>query len=1571
MKLFYKYWALYAFLILGYSQLQGQILQLSAPNGSEVWVGGSTQTISWTYTNVDNIKIEYSLNNGLTWNVISASTAASALNYSWVVPCIGSSQAKVRITSTLGFVQDESNNVFSIPQGTVSILYPNGGENFGTGTGQYVEWQSSGITMLKFQYTTNNGSSWTDIGSFPGTNGYANWIAPAAASSQMRIRAFNIENTIDRDSTDALFNVNTSPSENADKFKGGAQDGYNMCSNLPDTIRVTSPNGGESLSPNSTVTVNWTYRHVDDIKIEYSTNNGSTWTSIVNGIPAGQLSYNWTVPNSPSAQCLVRISSLVGNISDVSNSVFTITSAFVSLTYPNGGESFGAGTGQYIEWASGSVSTVKLEYSTNNGTSWTTIGTATASNNYANWIPPATIGSQYLLRISDNSVSAVNDVSDANFSITALEVTDVNKFKGGSNDGYSMNNSFTDSLRITSPNGGEQWAAASIKTITWTYNDVDNISIEYSLNDGQTWTTIAASVPASQLSYSWTVPTTPSYTCRIRVKDLLRPISDQNDNVFIIPTSYVQITYPNGGESFGTGTGQYIEWESADIATIKLEYSTNNGSSWSVIGTSPAADKYANWIVPSTASSQLLIRASDNNNASYTDNSNAVFSSFTSPTEDANKFKGGTGDGYSMFTLLDQNVKVLSPNGNEIWGNGTTQQIKWSVLNSTENLTLEYSIDNEVTWNTIATNVSYTLGAYSWTIASPVSTTCKVRIKTSSGLLVDKSDNFFTIANPNGIVTSALTGTSFCSGASATVNYTLNTSFTSGNKFIAQLSDSVGSFTGPVVNIGEVTATTAQPINVVFPPKYYSSSAYRVRVIGTSPPTLGTDNGTNLTIRPLPLVRLGNDTTICSGSSLTLTATNTSSTYLWNTGATTATLSASTAGTYSVRVTNSCGISRDTIIVSLKSLPTVNIGVDTAICVNSAITLNAGNPGCTYLWSTGANTQTINATVTGNYQVTVSNQCGSSSDTRAITNKPAITVNLGVDRGICSGQTITLNAGNAGATYLWSNGSTTQTIAITTPGLYSVGVTDVCGTVSDQVTIYNGAFTVNAGADQTRCGNSSVTLNATGANNYTWSSGQTTSSIIVSPATTTTYTVTATNIYNCSSTDQVMVTPVANPTATITASGSTTICEGGSVTLNANTGTGLSYQWKNNGSNILGANTSSYIANAAGTYTVVVTNGSGCSTTSTGTIVSVSQLMAPTFSQVGPYCSGVSIAALPTTSTNGFTGTWSPAINNSATTTYTFTPNVGQCAITASMTITVNPTTSPTFTQVGPYNSESSIPALPTTSSNGISGIWSPAISNTTTTTYTFTPTAGQCATTTTMTITINQPLQYTLTANDSTVCAGTTVTLSVNIVGAYRAGTVHCNGTATAVVDVTNPVTGKTWMDRNLGASRAATSSTDAQAYGDLYQWGRGADGHQCRNSATTSTLSSADQPGHGDFILSPNSPWDWRSPQNANLWQGTNGVNNPCPLGYRLPTEIELNNERLTWLSNNEAGAYASALKLVVGGFRNSSGNLQSLNWDGKYWTSTTNGIHVRIIYFYNWSAAWYNDYRFSGYSVRCIKD
>jgi len=188
----------------------------------------------------------------------------------------------------------------------------------------------------------------------------------------------------------------------------------------------------------------------------------------------------------------------------------------------------------------------------------------------------------------------------------------------------------------------------------------------------------------------------------------------------------------------------------------------------------------------------------------------------------------------------------------------------------------------------------------------------------------------------------------------------------------------------------------------------------------------------------------------------------------------------------------------------------------------------------------------------------------------------------------------------------------------------------------------------------------------------------------------------------------------------------------------------------------------------------------------------------------------------------------------------------------------------------------------------------------------------------------------------------------------------------------VYNPATGECWMDRNLGALQVATSQTDANAYGDLFQWGRLDDGHQTRTSETTATLSSSDNPGHSNFILAPDSPYDWRSPQNNNLWQGVSGINNPCPSGWRLPTSAEWGTERVSWSSNNSAGAFASPLKLTMAGYRSSyNANLASVGIRGKYWNSTVSGTNSWYLYFDSSSVAMYVGDRAYGFSVRCIKD
>jgi hypothetical protein len=200
-----------------------------------------------------------------------------------------------------------------------------------------------------------------------------------------------------------------------------------------------------------------------------------------------------------------------------------------------------------------------------------------------------------------------------------------------------------------------------------------------------------------------------------------------------------------------------------------------------------------------------------------------------------------------------------------------------------------------------------------------------------------------------------------------------------------------------------------------------------------------------------------------------------------------------------------------------------------------------------------------------------------------------------------------------------------------------------------------------------------------------------------------------------------------------------------------------------------------------------------------------------------------------------------------------------------------------------------------------------------------------------------------------------------------YPTGTVHCVPTPTVVDDVVNPTTGRIWMDRNLGAERVATSSTDALAFGDLYQWGRRSDGHQCRNSGTTTTQSTSDTPGHANFIINSN---DWRNPNNDALWQGVNGTNNPCPTGYRLPTIAEWDAERLTWPTQNVIGGFNSVLKFPANGARGYQG--QFYTGYIAYWSSTTQGTSSRMIAISGNNVDVSNTYRRAdGNGVRCIKN
>ncbi|MEN9369175.1 MAG: hypothetical protein RI952_40 [Bacteroidota bacterium] len=300
----------------------------------------------------------------------------------------------------------------------------------------------------------------------------------------------------------------------------------------------------------------------------------------------------------------------------------------------------------------------------------------------------------------------------------------------------------------------------------------------------------------------------------------------------------------------------------------------------------------------------------------------------------------------------------------------------------------------------------------------------------------------------------------------------------------------------------------------------------------------------------------------------------------------------------------------DTIIrryLKVFASPTVNLGADITICEGSNYLLDAGNAGATYLWSTGATTQTIRVNTAGTYMVTVTNAAGCDhTDAIVITTNPQPILNLGANINSCVGNTITLDAGNVGATYLWSNGSVSQTIQVTQSGNYNVAVTNALGCVTrDTIAVnFNTTPVVNLGIDRAICTNDAITLDAGNAGaTYLWSTGATTQTIVVSAAAT--YSVTVTNSNGCSTTDAIIITHKATPSALITTSAVNLL----NVQFNAVVAPGQTYNWSfgdpTSPSNVSSLANPVHTFSAAGQYFVTLTVANvatGCSATNTDTV---------------------------------------------------------------------------------------------------------------------------------------------------------------------------------------------------------------------------------------------------------------------------------------------------------------------------------------------------------------------------------
>ncbi|MCX6200292.1 MAG: gliding motility-associated C-terminal domain-containing protein [Bacteroidetes bacterium] len=516
---------------------------------------------------------------------------------------------------------------------------------------------------------------------------------------------------------------------------------------------------------------------------------------------------------------------------------------------------------------------------------------------------------------------------------------------------------------------------------------------------------------------------------------------------------------------------------------------------------------------------------------------------------------------------------------------------------------------------------------------------------------------------------------------------------------------------------------------------------------------------------------------ICNGASATLTASGGTS-YLWSNAGNTAAISVSPIITtsYTVTVTdaNTCtATATRTVTVNPLPIPVINPAV-VAICNGASATLTASG-GTSYLWSNAGNTAaiTVSPAITTSYTVTVTdvNTCTATA-TRTVTvnTLPTAIINPAVV-AICNGASTTLTA-SGGTSYLWSNAANTAAITVSPiiTTTYDVTVTDAnacTGNTSRTVTVNTLPTAIINPAVVAICNGASATLTASGGTSYLWSNAANTAAISVSPVTTSSYTVTVTDANTCTATATRTVTVNSLPTAIINPA-VVAICNGASATLTASGGT--NYLWSNAG-NTAAITVSPVITTS---YTVTVTDANTCTATAIRTVTVNTLPTAVINPAVVAICNGASTTL---TASGGTSYLWSDAsitatitVSPIATTTYDVTvTDANACIGTTSRIVTVNPLPIPIINPaaIAICNGAS----VTITAGGGTNYLWSNAaitaaisVSPITTTTYDVTVTdANLCTATTSSTVTVNQLPTAIINPSTSTICNGTSATLTAS----------------------------------------------------------------------------------------------------------------------------------------------------------------------------------------------------------------
>ncbi|MCX7861506.1 MAG: PKD domain-containing protein [Bacteroidales bacterium] len=685
-------------------------------------------------------------------------------------------------------------------------------------------------------------------------------------------------------------------------------------------------------------------------------------------------------------------------------------------------------------------------------------------------------------------------------------------------------------------------------------------------------------------------------------------------------------------------------------------------------------------ITSSVTANQTFVLTDNSGNTLQTANANSntyTFTGLANGTYRGKTINGGVESGLS-------NAVTLTNDPNSVGGtiNGTNTQI--CLGSNTGTLTLSGHTGNIVKWqkrvnagawvditNTSTTYSETPSSAGTWDYRAEVkSGSCPSAFSTTYTIIVDPTSVGGTLSGPNtSICLGASTGTMTVSGYTGTIQ-----------KWQKRLN------AGAWQDITNTTNTYSET------PGTAGTWDYRVEVKSGSCAVAYSNNFT-ITVNPLPTATASSNSPICVGATLNLVSSPNGMTYNWSgPGGWTSTLqnpsrtnvTTAHAGTYNVTVTNSttgCSATASTNVV-INTPPTASASSNSPLCAGATLNLTSlPNGMASYNWAGPggwtANTQNpsrtnITTAQAGNYTVTVTdaNGCTGTASVNIVVNSLPL-ADAGQDVSICQGSSTILTA-SGGSSYQWSNGSVTQSINVspTSTTTYTVTVFDTNGcSATDNVTVTVLSLPIaNAGNDQDICEGTQATLTATGGVSYIWNTNENTQTIVVSPTTSTLYSVTVTDSNGCTNSDAVLISVLQKPI--VNAGNDQEVCEGIEVILSASGAT--SYAWDNGVVNNVGF----YPPIGTNVYTVIGTDANGC-TASDQVIVTVYPKPQANAGNDVSICQGSSANL---TATGGDSYIWSNGLNTASinvspltTTTYFVTvSNVYGCIATDDVTVTVN-----------------------------------------------------------------------------------------------------------------------------------------------------------------------------------------------------------------------------------------------------------------------------------------------------------